>query len=563
MKRILPIFLLILFIIVSAVPAFAATKASSVRVDAILSDDGTCQVTVTADLSMDKITGDIHFPIPGNAYGISLNGGMALTRRSGDLTYVDLTRLLGGVVGDFTLVLRYTLPGTVTYNDLDRPQLDLPLLSGFVFPISKLDFTLTLPEQVQAKPVFSSGYHNQTIEEDLTYAIAGNQITGTVSKELKDHETLTMSLEVTEETFPRNLVEPWSAGFEDMAILVISGLAVLYWFIFLRCAPHLRQHTAQPPEGCTAGELSCVLLGRGADLTMMVFTWAKLGYILIHVSDGNRVKLHKRMEMGNERGRFEVKVFNRLFGNRRTVDGSSHHYAELARKVAASKGGVKDVFRRNNGNVQILRILSTAAGVCGGASLGITMAGNALLSVLVILLMAILGAAASWFIQGWVKGLHLRDRFSLLLGLGLSALWICVGCICGEGGVATGVVLGQLLTGLAGFYGGRRTEFGRRMTSEIFGLRHYLRTVSSQELNRQRLHDPDYFFTMAPYAMAFGVEKSFAKHFGNRPQNACPYLTTGMDGHINASDWAAIMVRAAKILDERQKKLPFERFLTR
>jgi hypothetical protein len=55
LKRILPIFLLILFIIVSAVPAFAATKASSVRVDAILSDDGTCQVTVTADLSMDKI----------------------------------------------------------------------------------------------------------------------------------------------------------------------------------------------------------------------------------------------------------------------------------------------------------------------------------------------------------------------------------------------------------------------------------------------------------------------------------------------------------------------------
>lgn len=563
MKRILPLVLAVFLLITLAVPVFAATGASIMSIDAILSDDGTCQVTVTTTLRVDQTSTDILFPIPGNARGISVNGGSAITRKSNGLTYIDLSRLLKGVVGDFSIILRYSLPGTVSYNELERPQLTLPLLSGFEFPINRLDFTVTLPEQLQYAPVFSSGYHQQTIEESLTYAAAGNRISGTIDKELKDHETLTMTLELTEETFPRTLVEPWSAGFEDLIIGILAVIGLLYWLIFLRCAPHLRQRSTQPPEGCTAGELGCILTGQGADLTMMVLTWARLGYILIHMSDQGRVKLHKRMDMGNERGRFENKVFDRLFGSRRTADGSSHHYAMLCRKVAASRISAKEMFRKGNGSFKILRIIATMAGICGGASLGMVMAGNALLAVLVVIIMAILGGTASWFIQDWFRGIHLRHRLSLILSLGLSALWIALGMLNGEGGIAAGVVLFQLLAGLAGSYGGRRTEVGRRTTSEILGLRHHLKTVSPKELERLTALDPDYFFTMAPCAIALGVGETFAKRFGKRKLPACPYLTTGMDGHLNASEWMALMIRAAESLDEQQRRLPLERFLKR
>ena len=479
MKRLLPLVLIIMILLSLTVNASAATGATSVRVDAVLSDDGTCQVTATVNLHMDQPMEKVQFPIPGNAYGITVGGGIAVTRKSGGVTYVDLSRMLGGVVGDFTVILRYSIPGTVTYNDLMRPELNLPMLSGFEYPVSTLDFTVTLPEQIQYTPVFSSGYHQQTIEEDLLYIAAGNQITGSVSTELKDHETLSMRLELTEETFPRTLVEPWSAGVEDKVLAVIAVLGLLYWIIFLRCAPHRRQRSALPPEGCTAGELGCVLTGQGADLTMMVLTWARLGYILIHINDSGRLKLHKRMEMGNERGRFENKVFERLFGSRRTVDGSSQHYAELYRKVAASRGGAKEMFLRSSGNPRLLRFIGVAAGVCGGASLGMVMAGNALLSVLLVLLMALLGGVASWFIQDWVRGIHLRHKHTLLLSLGLSALWLGLGVLNGEGGIAAGVVAGELLVGLAGAYGGRRTEVGRRTTSEILGLRHHLKNVTT------------------------------------------------------------------------------------
>ena len=43
--------------------------------------------------------------------------------------------------------------------------------------------------------------------------------------------------------------------------------------------------------------------------------------------------------------------------------------------------------------------------------------------------------------------------------------------------------------------------------------------------------------------------------------SGCPYLTTGMDGHLTASDWSKLLRRAVNILDERQKRLPLEQLL--
>ena len=56
--------------------------------------------------------------------------------------------------------------------------------------------------------------------------------------------------------------------------------------------------------------------------------------------------------------------------------------------------------------------------------------------------------------------------------------------------------------------------------------------LSEEALRRM---DPDYFHTMAPYALALGVHKRFARAFGTRKLSSCPYLTTGMDGHRTAS----------------------------
>jgi len=555
-RRIVLTALAVLLMLALSIPVWAATGVSSARVDAVLDADGNCQVTITATLLLEQTDG-VSFPVPGNARGISLGGKGVSTRPSGEYLLVDLSRMTGN-----SLVLHYTVPNTVSYNEQEKPQLTLPLLCGFSYPMDGLAFSLTLPEQVQSAPRFFSGYHQQGID-GLVWEVSGNQIAGSMTSTLKDHETLTVTLELTETAFPRSSVEPWSAGLEDTIAFVLMGLAALYWLIFLRAAPHLRHKTAMPPDGSTAGELRCVLTGQGADLTMMVMSWAQLGYILIHLQGNGRVLLHKRMDMGNERGTFEVRVFRTLFSKKRTVDGSGYHYARLYRKVAASRGSLQEFFRKDSGNPVVFRVLAAAAGIFGGASLAIGLAGDALLAALVILLMGLVGGLAAWVMQEWIQGLHLRNKGMLILGLGIGVAWILLGILAGEGGLAIGMVAFQLLTGLAWAYGGRRTPIGRQTTAQILGLRAYLKKIPQADLDRIRRTDPDFFFTMVPYALALGVDQPFARQFGRKRLSPCPWLTSGMDGHMTALEWSREMRRAADQLDEHQRRLPWERLMGR
>jgi len=267
--------------------------------------------------------------------------------------------------------------------------------------------------------------------------------------------------------------------------------------------------------------------------------------------------------MGNERSGYEVKIFRSLFGKRRTVDGNGYHYANLCQRVAVSPGDVGDYFRKGTGNPRIFRILCAGIGLFGGAGLGIALAGKALLGFLLVAIMAIFGAVSAWIIQDWVRGLHLRNPMALLMGLGLSVLWLLLGLMANRLNVAACVAGAQLLCGLAWFYGGRRTPNGRRTVSQVLGLRAYLRKLTPTQIKQLRRMDPDYFHAMAPYALALGVQKPFTRAFGKRKQDSCPYLTTGMDGHLTASEWMQLMERTVNSLDARAKRLPLERLMGR
>jgi hypothetical protein len=443
-------------------------------------------------------------------------------------------------------------------------MLNLPLLSGFAYGVKEFEFTISMPGMLPQnyEPAFLSGYYQQSIEANMEFSVDGDKITGRITKDLKDLETLAMRLQVSNEMFPREPVRQQTVGTIEIIMIVLASLALVYWVIFLRCAPFWGKRSATAPEGFTAGEFPCALTGQGADLTMMVISWAQLGYILIQLQSNGRVILHKRMEMGNERDPYEVRVFKALFGKRNFIDGTSYQYANLCRKVAATPGEIRDLYRRTNGNPKIFRILCALLGVFGGISLASAIVGEAVLGFLLIFILAVFGGASSWAIQGWHKGLHLRNRFALIVALALCALWLLIG-ISANNLVIAGCVIGvQLLGGLACAYGGRRTFTGRYIAKQILGLRRYLRKLNPKEVQQLLRTDPDFFFTMAPCALSLGVAKPFAKAFGGKRLSACPYLTTGMDGHRTATEWLQLMNKAVSTLDARYQRLPLERLLS-
>ncbi len=560
MRRLILFLLCFILLFALCIPASAANYASKVNITATVGSDKSCQVTVSAALHIQENTGDLKFPIPLEADNVRLNNARIRTTKTKQAQLVDISHSIGNMTGDLTVTVTYSLPNVIAADSADTPQLQLPMLSGFQMPISQLDFTVSLPGQLQAKPAFSSGYHQSDIEKDLTYTVSGSTVVGCSIGELKDHETLTMYLSVEESWFPDAPLAFFQSSADDIAMVVCGILALIYWLLFLRFLPPKRKLSPTVPEGITAGQLGAVLTLGKADLSLMVLSWAQLGYVQLQAGS-KRVILHKKMEMGNERTALEQKYFNKLFGTKDSVDTSGIYYATLCRAAAKQSLNLQSYVHKNSGNPLLFRVLCALIGLFGGVSLGIAMTQEAAMQGFWIFLTAAFGLVCGYQMQSPVGELLLRKSSKTAVGLIFTALWLLLGLLAGQMGLAVIVMLVQWLAGAMVFYGGRRTEAGRQEFARILGLRQFLKTVSKEELHRIQAMDPEYFHALAPFAVALGVSRSFAQRFGKGHIPQCPYITCRGDKIHTARQWAETMNAALSNMNRRSRLLPIERFM--
>lgn len=537
----------------------ADSAASNIQIYASVNTDGDAEVTMTVRIRLETAVDSLSFPLPPGATDITMNDSSVNATRTSTAILVDLGSAIRGYTGDYSVTFQYKIPDVVGMVD-GRMTLEFPLLRGFIYPVESMNFTIMLPGGIENRPVFQSTYHQDSIESILETSVNNNIVTGILSYQLKDQESLSMTLQVPQSMFGGVSTYVRVGNPEIVPMAVCAALAVLYWLLFLRTFPLLKVRSATPPEGVTAGELGSRLTLGGADLTMMVFTWAQLGYIMIHLDDNGRVVLHKRMDMGNERSSFEVKTFRTLFGKHRSVDGTGYQYARLAQKVARTVPGAKTVCDPKNGSTRIFRMLSCGVQVFSGICFAMNITGVTALQAILAIALAFLGAVSAWAIQGGVYRLHLRYKLPLILSLVLSVAWVLVGVWAGQWAVGLCSVLAQLLTGLAAAYGGRRTELGRQNGCQILGLRDYLKTVSREDIQRIQANDPEYFYNMVPYAMVLGVDKAFARQFGRKKLPQCPYFACGVHSRMTAEDWAGFLREAADILDSAYRRMEWEKF---
>ncbi len=556
MRRFCCLILAILAIFSLAITGFA-TGLTDAKTSAILTSNGTCQFTLSATITVDNLD-DLVFPIPADATRIIVNGSKRVSAKTvGNSLHLDLSDVYSGP-GTFPLNITYELSNCIheTENGL---ELQLPMLSGFAYPVDGFEFSVTLPGDNTAKPAFSSGYHQTNIEKYLTITeYEGSTISGSATTPLKDHETLEMILPVTETMFPQNRIAPPSLTFCITAIWICLGLGLVYWLIFLRCLPPAYMKSTTVPEGCTAGDLGSVLCGIGTDLTMMVFSWAQMGYLTIDAMS-KRVVLYKQMEMGNERDHFERKCFNNLFRGRQHVDTSGVHYANLCRELSVRRPNMPSYFHAKSGNPLFLRWIFAAAALFVGVGIGISMTSGSALQWLWGIVFGLLATVSGMRIQRFCEGLFLRKRTYTYQSLVLIGIWLLLSLLVGQFGLGVGMVFAQLLCSFLLYFGGRRTEDGRYCMGQILGLRRYLRHIPKDELERISTSQPGFFHTMVPMALALGVDRSFARRFGKQRLPACPYITIGADPHLNAGEWCERMNQIIQRMEERSRTMLLER----
>ena len=573
MKRLILLALCVMLIasVSVGVSAFEGeTRATSVQMIATVSNSGSAQVSTTVALHVETPLEELHYPVPANATSITLNGSRVFTEKTNQARLVNLTKLLGGMAGDFTFTVGYSVSNVVrplsqeaTADDstdtAKKLQLDLPLLAGFAYPIDQVQFSINLPGNITNQPGFISGYHQANIEKDLTYSVSGGNIAGRSWTALKDHETLNLRLTATEEMFPQTRVELPSLDTITTIIYVCIGLALIYWIFVLRNFLPIREYPAVAPEGFGAGQLGTVLTMAGADLGLMIFTWAQLGYVVIQMDRRGRVLVHKRMEMGNERSAFEQKCFRSLFARRDVADTSGISFARLHQTVSAQKA-IPSLLRKNGGNVQIFRILAAVAGLLCGTCFGILLGNMLDFGWLFMSVLSFVGLICSWQIQHWTQGVFLHHRIRLWTALGMSVLWLILGLAIGQLSLALLSVSIQLIAGFLAAFGGRRSEDGKLAMGQVLSLRSHLSRLSSRKIQQYCQENPNYFFDLIPEAMAMGCDKAFARRFGKSRLPACPYIIASDTRGLTAAQWSQLMRQILDGMTARQRQMPTDTF---
>lgn len=526
----------------------AENCASSIQIYASVNEDGLADVTMTVRIRITDKVENLYFPLPLTATDIKLNDGGVNSTRGATAIQVRLGKEVCDVVGDHVLTFKFQIPNVVRMVD-KKLTLELPLLSGFTYPVSSVSLTVMMPETVEGTPVFKSTYHQDSIDSILNWSVSNNMITGLITQQLKDHETLTLTMAVPESMFDGVNTYVREGTPELIPMLVLAGIALVYWLLFLRSMPLMRARRSTAPEGITAGEMGVRLTMCGADLTMMVFSWAQLGYLKVELDDRGRVWLTKRMDMGNERSGFEVKIFRQLFKTRDTVDATGMRYAKLRGQVAQANPGKKILSHPRCGNPLIFRWILCAAMFFCGVCYAMTLTGIVALQVLGALFLGILAVFTAWQIQKAMYCIHLRHKRPLAAAIVLGVLWIGIGVWAKQWAMGLGCVLAQILAGLMAAYGRRRSDLGRQNASQILGFRHYLKTVDRGELKRLQDNDPEYFYNQIPFALAMGVEGAFADRFGKKLMPACPYFSFGARRKLTAAEWVTFFRETVKLMD--------------
>ena len=546
MRRLLALTLALLLCALLALPAAAESSFSSAQCTATVSNRGQAQVLLQFHLSLDQTADRLVFPLGDHVSKVTVNGAAVRLKQIAGVRSAVLTSETG-FAGELDFTIAYTQRQCVSPET--GWKLVLPLLPGGLdYPIDQLSFAVTMPDAFTETPVFSSGYYGEDVDNFMTVTVSGPVISGKLTTTLKDHETLTLSMDTDPAVFPRNHTAGQTLSVDRMGILVCALAAAAYWLLRLRTMPRRVPAQPQPPADYTAGELVSRLGAGPTDLPLMTATWAQLGYLTIHMAKDGSITLHRLMDMGNERSAFEQRTFAAMFGRGAVVSAASGRFRSLCREVQQKDPGAAGQFLPKSGKPWLLRGLCLIPGLLAGVAAGDLLAPSGVGRWPIPALGGAVGLVCAWLLQRGVLA-HLRPGVSRRAMGAAAALALLVGgAAAGSFGYSLAAVV---LSGAAAWltlYGGRRSEAGQRTLQTALGLRRYCKTVERNQLRRIVLRNPGYYYDLAPYALALGVDREFALQFESMRQPQCVWLVSDLPRNTTAAGWYPLLREAMQTL---------------
>jgi hypothetical protein len=516
---------LLLLLLLTTVVSADGTSVTAMTTECDVEADGAC--TLTIHVTVDFAPGTKDFSIPVSSAARDLTCSLPYTLRSA--SGYRLLELTGSFSGKTEIHISYRLAETVTDDGTSQTFSVQLLYPAWPCAIAGYEVTVRLPGSFDSLPVFLSGYYGDLIDNYMEITIDNGVIHAVLNPKqtLQDHEAMSVQLKLPRGFFDLRFLAGKTVRVDRLLFLFLLALTVGYWAVFLRNLPILPKRQAMPPEGGNAGEIPFVLTDRSPDLALMVVQWASLGYLTLTRTRKGRVTLTRRIDMGNERKKYETEIFRTLFSRSDLCDVRSAEYLK-ARILAGEKSRrfwQNRIYDPKGGSTLILRLLALGAGLALCLACFDLWVASKSWRWFVILPLTLLGGAACLAVQqlgGFLLRRHsLRTAALAVLG---AAFLLVIGKKSGFFSLSVLNLLAQLAVGLLLRCGGRRTKAGSALAAELLGYRRWLLSVSSQQLKSNLEADPQFFYRVLPFADALRAGRILAGGFDTARLEDCDWL---------------------------------------
>lgn len=454
-----------------------------------------------------------------------------------------------GLSGTKTYTVSYTYVLPYDYFPEGGYVLYLPMLdASWDVPIQHLsfrvDFDRPLPQSSQQSLHMYSG--NAGSEEDalgIQLQAAEGSVQGQATG-LDIKQQVALVGNVPRDYFVMRHVQPTATDVPTASLVCVATAVALALYILARTALSRRRAvtpvpTCRPPQGISPAQAAVIVRSSAdqMDPICLIPWWANRGYVSITRRKSEygcpRLTITKVRPLPTNRPKFESNFFAALFKDGDTVtlpmrneDAADPFDAELT----SAQRQLDDFFRSehplqtNTAAAWGLGLLPSLAFVLAfWFSTEVAFAGSILWSiVLFVAFLAIMLTImrASWrghatgkvgqravttvvlailaflVIKGWVQDATMVPWPEWLAWVGLAACLAasaCFPCLMVD------------------------TPYCQQRLGELLGLRDFIRTAEAAKLQEQLKKDKLYYFTILPYAMAFGLETSWYNRWDGLP----------------------------------------------
>ncbi len=394
--------------------------------------------------------------------------------------------------------------------------------------ITKVDFHITMPEEFNGKPGFSTGAYGMRSGSDIVeYSVKGKEITGHTTAPLAAEQALTIRLELPQGYFKEDPLRVFLAKYV-FAVPIVVSVITLIASIFVVTQEKYKitpvvQYTA--PGGLNSLEVAFADKGeiKRKNAASMVVYLANKGYLTIDI-DGENFTLTKLKDYDGQNESERI-FMNGLFNNdhpdkvaKAELEGEFYTtvYATIS---TISRGHLKtELFTKKNPTKTLLRLgrVVALAIILACACFAATLEDNPEKSLmlllgslsLLIVPMALMLQPTDWQISAMIsKGFGILIFLVPVFAIGLFAHKqpiIAVTTI-----AITILTIGARLTGSIK----PRTKDGYRVKGEIMGFKEFIEIVDKPRLEALLAETPTLFYDVIPYAYVLGVHKKWVDKF--------------------------------------------------